>query len=432
MTDSTGGVVPGTTVTAVLEATGNVFESVTDAAGKYRMPLRPGIFKVTAQLVGFQTVTRTGLELLVGQQAVMNFQLSPSTVQETVTVTGEAPLVNVSSSALEGNSIRARSAARSTAGTSWTCRFCTQEPRECVNRAADDQSHDRALSDQCRRSAGDQSGRGRLQAGRYSRDAIGEFEFISNRFDATQGRSVGVQVNVSTKSGTNTPAGSLSGYFRSDQFNAADPVAKRVLPYSNQQVSGTFGGPIVKDKVHFFGNYEYERNPQTFVYTTPYPSFNTDLFATNTQHTGGGRVDAELSNKSRLAVRYSKWLAYQPFRTGGGATTAPSTAEGGNRYSDQLFTTFTQVLSNRAVNEIKGGYSSFHWCYYSNITNSASPSQDCTGRGGSWGAPGIRLVGMTLGGGTNTPQEYNQRIYNVRDDFTYSFNARGHHDLNSA
>ena len=67
VTDSTGGVVPGTTVTAVHEASGNVFEAVTDASGRYRIPVRPGVFKVTAQLVGFQTVTRTGLELLVGQ-----------------------------------------------------------------------------------------------------------------------------------------------------------------------------------------------------------------------------------------------------------------------------------------------------------------------------------------------------------------------------
>ena len=70
---------------------------------------------------------------------------------------------------------------------------------------------------------------------------------ISNRFDATQGRSAGLQVNAITKSGTNTPSGSLGGYFRNDRFNAADPIQQRVLPYSNQQLSGTFGGPIRKE-----------------------------------------------------------------------------------------------------------------------------------------------------------------------------------------
>ena len=68
---------------------------------------------------------------------------------------------------------------------------------------------------------------------RYSRDAIAEFEFVSNRFDAGQGRSLGVQINAITKSGTNTLAGTFAGYFRDASINAADKVAGRVLPYSN-------------------------------------------------------------------------------------------------------------------------------------------------------------------------------------------------------
>src|SRR5207249_9553584 len=93
----------------------------------------------------------------------------------------------------------------------------------------------------------------------FSRDAIAEFEFISNRFDASQGRSSGIQVNAVTKSGTNTLSGSMVGNFRNSDWNAQDPVLHRVLPYSNQQISGTVGGPIAQNKTHFFGNYEYER-----------------------------------------------------------------------------------------------------------------------------------------------------------------------------
>ena len=59
---------------------------------------------------------------------------------------------------------------------------------------------------------------------RYSNDSIAEFQFISNRFDATQGRSSGVQVNAITKSGTNRFSGSLVGNFRDSKFNAEDPV----------------------------------------------------------------------------------------------------------------------------------------------------------------------------------------------------------------
>jgi len=103
VTDATGGVLPGVTVTAVNDATGNTFDAVTDERGIYRMPVRVGTYQITVQLPGFTTVQRTGVQLLVGQTAAVNAQLSPSTVQETVTVTAEAPLLNVSTSSLGGN-----------------------------------------------------------------------------------------------------------------------------------------------------------------------------------------------------------------------------------------------------------------------------------------------------------------------------------------
>src|SRR5688572_13990454 len=89
VTDSTGAVLPGVTISAVNEASGNVFEAVTDERGTYRMPTRTGTFRVTASLAGFTDVTRTGVMLLVGQQAVVNVELTLSSLAESVTVTGE-------------------------------------------------------------------------------------------------------------------------------------------------------------------------------------------------------------------------------------------------------------------------------------------------------------------------------------------------------
>ena len=94
VTDATGAVLPGVVVRAIHEATGTTTEVVTDGRGGFRIPTRIGAHQITAQLAGFATVTRTGLSLSVGQEIVVNLQMAPSTVQETVTVTGEAPLVN--------------------------------------------------------------------------------------------------------------------------------------------------------------------------------------------------------------------------------------------------------------------------------------------------------------------------------------------------
>src|SRR5262247_4711489 len=92
ITDSTGGVLPGVTVTAVHEATGNTFLGVTDERGAYRIQVRVGRYKMTIELAGFATVAQ-GFEALVGQALTVNVQMMPSAVQESVTVTGEAPLI---------------------------------------------------------------------------------------------------------------------------------------------------------------------------------------------------------------------------------------------------------------------------------------------------------------------------------------------------
>src|SRR4029078_6249823 len=94
-------------------------------------------------------------------------------------------------------------------------------------------------------------------------------------------------------------------YVRSDRMNTRDFIANRVLPYSNQQVSTTFGGPIRRDRIHFFGAYEYERGPRTYTYTSPSPSFNVDQEFPTRVHKVLGRVDAQFTPQTRLSTRVS-------------------------------------------------------------------------------------------------------------------------------
>ena len=114
-------------------------------------------------------------------------------------------------------------------------------------------------------------------------DAVQEFKIATNSYDAQYGRTAGGVVNMSLKSGTNTFGGTVAGYFRSDRFNASDFIQNRVVPYQDQQVVATFGGPIRKDRAHFFANYEQERQPQTVTFSSTYPAFNIDLAARNRQ-----------------------------------------------------------------------------------------------------------------------------------------------------
>ena len=430
VTDITGGVLPGVTVVAVHEATGNSYTSVTDGTGRYRMAVRTGVYRLTAELDGFATITRAGVELLLSQQAVINVQMQPSSLQESVVVTGQPGLIDVTQSRPSGNIDPRQMQELPLNGRNWMD-LAMLSTGNRTNAVSDAPTTAGVAGTYQLNLDGQQVTQNVVGASfgnaRYSRDAIAEFEFVANRFDATQGRSAGVQVNAITKSGTNVRRGTLSSYYRNDRFNAADFIVDRVLPYSNTQVSTTFGGPIRRDRIHYFGNYEYEREPQTITYTTPYPSFNIDLSGTRREHKGGVRVDAELSPRTRLTARYSKWNQVVPYRTAGGSTTTPSTAEGVDRFQDQVLVTAMQVFGNRAVNEIKAGYASFRWAQYSQIRNPNSPALGSKGAG--WGAPGVQLTGLTLGNGQSTPQDADQATYSVRDDFTYSYARGGRHDL---
>src|SRR5881398_91432 len=101
-TDSSGGVLPGVTITATHEATGNVFTTVTDERGEFRLPVRVGAYIIKAELSGFATVNRT-VQILIGQTADVDMRLSPSAVQENITVTAEAPLVDTKGSTVGAN-----------------------------------------------------------------------------------------------------------------------------------------------------------------------------------------------------------------------------------------------------------------------------------------------------------------------------------------
>ena len=94
VTDSTGAVLPGVTVTATHEATGNTFVAITDDRGGFRLPARVGAYRIVAELSGFTTVTRSGVNLLIGQTAAVPLQMAVTGVAESVTVTAEAPLIN--------------------------------------------------------------------------------------------------------------------------------------------------------------------------------------------------------------------------------------------------------------------------------------------------------------------------------------------------
>src|SRR5688572_25522122 len=430
VTDSTGAVLPGVTVIAVHEATGNRFETVTDGQGAFRVPARVGQYQLTASLQGFASVARPGLQLLVGQTIVVNLQMVPSTVQETVTVTAEAPLLNVSTSSLGGNIDPQQVQELPVPGRNWMSLAMLAPGSRMTN--PDDQTPiaNRGAAGDIRQYQFNLDGQqvtsemGFGNQPRYSQDSIGEFQFISNRFDATMGRSSAVQVIAVTRSGTNRYSGTVRGNFRKSSFNAENPVLNRVVPIDNQQYAFALGGPIMRDRLHFFGHYEYEREPRTSIWNTPYPAFNIDLKGNETVKMGGGRIDYQLSPAMRLMGKFTDAERWQPFGAGNNQHPAAvgSTAETNREYLMQ----FTHVLSNRALNEVKVGKT--RWIFVNaNLTTWSNHWQSAAGV--TTGSPRITFTGFNITGNNFFPRHGAQDNWSVRDDFTFSYDARGRHDL---
>ena len=290
-------------------------------------------------------------------------------------------------------------------------------------------------------------GLGNVQT-RFSRDAIAEFEYVSNRFDASQGRSSGIQINAVTKSGTNAYLGTFGGYFRHDSLNAADNIAKnpdgsaRTLPFGNEQISVTHGGPLVQDRLHYFANYEFEHQKWSTVFTTPYPEFNLTFTEPRYEYKVGVRIDYQITPNSRIAANTNFWQNDQQLDQGfeGSSTRHPSFAVATLRDSEQFQGTLTNVIGNRAVNTFRAGWvhlanheqSKVPWGPSEGIPGAAGVGQGhpgCATSGICLGAPRIRMRGFQFGPPGSVQQDIRQGNISMRNDFAISYEASGRHDL---
>ncbi|MBI4464390.1 MAG: carboxypeptidase regulatory-like domain-containing protein, partial [Acidobacteria bacterium] len=237
VSDSTGAVIPGATVTVRNVETGISRTITTDAAGRYRVPqLGVGSYEVTAETAGFQTVVRSGITLTVGREAVVDFALQVGAVSEKITVTGEAPLVETTTSSVSqvmpGESIRelplnGRSfdeLALLQPGVFLTRESSTSTSYGQTNRYIS-MSGSRAnanvvLLDGTNINAFWNRGGGGAAGQQLGVDAIREFRLITSSFSAEYGRSAGGVMNVITRSGTNELHGSAFEFLRNNALDA--------------------------------------------------------------------------------------------------------------------------------------------------------------------------------------------------------------------
>ena len=293
ITDSTGAVMPGATVTLNNTATGLVRAVVTDANGEYTAPSLPtGKYTVKAELSGFKTVTVPDVTLGVDQHFRLNLKLEIGAVEESVTVTGASPLIQTSTSEL------------GTTVSEEQIKTLPLNGRNFVNltrtvpgvvRGVPGANIDGAGSLAWRASASFSANGQRPRDNNYmldgvdnnetwlqtvvlfpSVDALDEFKLQTSTYSAEFGRSLGGVVNLQIKSGANKMHGSAFEFLRNSKFdenNYFNDLAGRPKPdFSQHQYGGTISGPIVKDKTFYFFDYQGYHVNQGASYLSTVPS----------------------------------------------------------------------------------------------------------------------------------------------------------------
>jgi hypothetical protein len=278
VTDPSGAVIVDATVTARHVETNITRTATTNAEGRAYLPsLAIGAYEVTIEKSGFAKVARTGIVLALNQSAVISQQMKPATTGEVVTVTEDAPLVNTQNTELGVRFDEKRLTDLPTSGLGalgggFRDVFSFGLSAPGVSQINSGNTGFAAGTDYSVNGARVRSnnfildgqdvnepGVSGVAVGWNNPDAVQEFRMITSQFSAEYGRNSGSVVNVVTKSGTNAFHGSAFWFHNSNPLNSmsnldkATGATKAPLRIENQ-IGGTFGGPVVKDKTFFFGS----------------------------------------------------------------------------------------------------------------------------------------------------------------------------------
>jgi Carboxypeptidase regulatory-like domain/TonB-dependent Receptor Plug Domain len=282
--DASSGAIPGVEVTLTNQETGAKQQTLTNDSGAYRFgSLPPGSYRIEAELAGFDHLSRGPLSLQVSQTLAIDLTLQVGRVGETVDVTEAAPLIESQTSdvgqAVTRQMIAAlplpNRAASSLAALAPGVVMIDNGTGTAENYPVFSVAGGRARNQNFVLDGGNVSNAVGLtrpqQLTSLPVDAMQEFKVIANNYSAEFGHSTGGVVTMSTRSGTNEFHGSLFESLRNNIFDARNFFAATKAPIRLNQFGGSIGGPIQKDKTHFFATWEQTRQTtsDTFVSTVP-------------------------------------------------------------------------------------------------------------------------------------------------------------------
>jgi hypothetical protein len=353
VTDKSGGVIPSAQIAIRNVATGLVRNNATDSAGFYTAPnLLSGTYEMTISSTGFATQVRTGINLTVGSQRVLNISMEVGQIADKVEVTGEMPEVELATSSIGAtvNSTTVRELPLN--GRSWTdlaalqpgvASVQTQAPYSTGGTRGNRGYGDQVTIDGARPQQNnyrldgisindyENGSPGSVLGGDLGVDAIQEFSVLTSDPSAEYGRTSGGVVNAITRSGTNQFHGGAYEFLRNSALDARNFFDGPQIPaFKRNQFGGMAGGPIRKDKAFIFGDYEGIRQSKGITNLNIVPSL-----AARSGNLAGGPVTVDPAA--------AKYLGFYPLPDPNGATigngdTAYSTFVGQQIVAENFFT----------------------------------------------------------------------------------------------
>ena len=364
--DEQGSALPGVTITLQNEASGVSRSVVTEADGRYRVPaIPPGRYLLKAELTGFAVQQVKDIEITIGLGLKQDFAMKVQSVQETVTVVGAQPIVDVTRSEVAGvvtqqqietlpiNSRQYLALALLMPGTSQDATrsfFATVNVGGSMTFNSTGNVVDGVINNFA------EDGEPRQD---FAEDAVQEFKVSNVQYKAEFGLATGGVVQVVTKSGSNDLHGNAFEYFRDKSLNAKG-VFETVKPdYRRHQFGGSLGGPIVLNRMHFFGAYERTQVDEFYTVRTGQPQFYSAVEGTflrpSYRNLYFGRVDGQINNAQSFFVRYAQEDEKSTCSGCGGTV---STSAGFDQLTPRkaIVAGHTWTRGNRALNEFRFQY----------------------------------------------------------------------------
>ena len=431
--DSSGAIIPGATVTARNVDTGLTRTAVTDGSGEYRLPsLPPGRYSVATELSGFSTETRPDIVLIIDQTAILNFALKPAAIAETVTVTGDSPIVDVTRSDVSTSvstqqiqdlpvaSRRWIDLAMLTPGTSQD-NIRGQFYRGNVNVGAGGREYSNGFVVDGVNNTWAEMGEPRQN---FAMDAIQEFKVSTSTYKAEYGLATGGLVAVVTKSGTNQLHGSGLLFLRDASITAKEFFQTTKPDYRRYQYGGTIGGPIVKDKTHFFFAYEGTQEKQFLTVNAKglWPQYEGTFLSDQTRWTYNAKLDHQLAQGQSLFFRYGAEDEYRPIITAGGTVAVTNSFDFAVPRKSAVLG-HTWVISSRALNDARFQYAYAKYEVSPPYSHGDWEPADFTARLPLC-TPVFSYPSITVGGCGNAQMGPESR-WQVKDDFSYLMHAWG-------